>query len=234
MRIVTWNCQGAFRRKAHKLLALRPDLAVIQECEPPDRLIFPADTEPPAALLWHGDGKKGLAVLAYGDYQLTLAAAHPAVRHCAAIQVRGAVSLNLLALWAMNHANRAMSYVGQVFVAVLHHRQFLRGEHVAVVGDLNSNAQWDKSRPLGNHSHVVGILEELGIRSAYHEFRGECHGQESQPTFYMYRKTDLTFHLDYCFLSSGLIAKLKHVCVGDFAEWRDTSDHCPLVVDLDV
>lgn len=37
MKIVTWNCQGAFRRKAAPIAQFRPDLAVIQECEAPVR-----------------------------------------------------------------------------------------------------------------------------------------------------------------------------------------------------
>jgi len=38
VRVVTWNCQGGFRRKAEVIEALQPDLAIIQECECPDRL----------------------------------------------------------------------------------------------------------------------------------------------------------------------------------------------------
>jgi len=32
VRIVTWNCGMALARKAPSLLALKPDIAVIQEC----------------------------------------------------------------------------------------------------------------------------------------------------------------------------------------------------------
>ena len=32
MRIVTWNCGMALARKAPDLLALNPDIAVVQEC----------------------------------------------------------------------------------------------------------------------------------------------------------------------------------------------------------
>lgn len=38
MRLVTWNCQGGLHRKIAAIEALEPDLAIIQECECPDRL----------------------------------------------------------------------------------------------------------------------------------------------------------------------------------------------------
>ena len=40
MRIITWNCNMAFRKKASCILPLDPDLLVIPECECPDKLKF--------------------------------------------------------------------------------------------------------------------------------------------------------------------------------------------------
>ena len=40
MRLITWNCQGAFRKKANVILNYRPDILVVQECEKADKLVF--------------------------------------------------------------------------------------------------------------------------------------------------------------------------------------------------
>jgi hypothetical protein len=37
MHILTWNCNGALRKKFDALNALKFDIAVIQECEDPER-----------------------------------------------------------------------------------------------------------------------------------------------------------------------------------------------------
>jgi exonuclease III len=63
MKLITWNCQGAFRKKADQILPHRPDILVIQECEHPDKLVFHPTTQQPNDLIWFGDNlHKGLGV----------------------------------------------------------------------------------------------------------------------------------------------------------------------------
>ena len=37
MKIISWNCNGAFRKKFSKILDFDADIHVIQECEDPAR-----------------------------------------------------------------------------------------------------------------------------------------------------------------------------------------------------
>jgi hypothetical protein len=78
MRIVTWNCQGGFRHKADKIAALQPDIAIIQECEAPDRLPAHDAGWSQRPLCWHGDNPrgKGVAVFASFGNQLTIDPIH--------------------------------------------------------------------------------------------------------------------------------------------------------------
>ena len=46
MRLITWNCQGAFRKKVDVILTQKPDILVVQECEHPDKLLFNSTTQP--------------------------------------------------------------------------------------------------------------------------------------------------------------------------------------------
>lgn len=36
MRIITWNCNGAFRKKYEHLIPYNDDLLIIQKCENPE------------------------------------------------------------------------------------------------------------------------------------------------------------------------------------------------------
>jgi len=66
MKIITWNCQGKFRSKSTAIAALKPDIAVIQECECPERLEKEHSFIKPTSYQWIGEiAYKGLCVMSY-------------------------------------------------------------------------------------------------------------------------------------------------------------------------
>lgn len=67
--------------------------------------------------------------------------------------------------------------------------------------------------------------------SAYHVASSEAQGQESRPTFFMHRRREKTYHIDYAFLSQAQLRGVA-VQVGEPHIWLEHSDHMPLIVSI--
>jgi len=52
----------AFRNKAEHILAFKPDILVVPECEHPDKLKFDSGTTKPNDIFWFGDNKNKVLV----------------------------------------------------------------------------------------------------------------------------------------------------------------------------
>jgi exonuclease III len=223
----------AFRKKARYILAYKPDILVVQECEHPDKLKWDKDLPQPTDVLWYGaNPHKGLAVFSYGSYRFKLLKNHnPDIKLILPIAVTGgATDFTLFAVWAYNPDDKEYNYVGQVWKAVQHYKKLLKKGLVLMAGDFNSNTIWDKPKREANHSTVVKLLKDMDIYSTYHEHLLQVQGQEAHPTFFLYRHKDKPYHMDYCFASGGFMQQLASVEVGKFADWRAYSDHKPLIV----
>lgn len=233
MKIITWNCNMAFRKKAHGILQFKPDIAVIQECEHPDKLIFNQNTPEPADLLWIGENKnKGLGIFSYSSFKLKLHKTYnPDLKLIAPVQViNGQTSFMLYAIWANNPKDKDGQYITQVWKALAYYQKNIKKKNTVLIGDFNSNTIWDKPRRQGNHSTVVQQLGAKGIYSVYHRHFMQEQGKEQHPTHYLYRHQNKPYHLDYCFASSDIIHNLQSVEVGDFDSWKQYSDHMPLII----
>ena len=233
MKLITWNCQGAFRKKAKHILQINPDILVVQECEHPDKLIFNSSDLVPSDLLWIGDNKhKGLGVFSYGDYKIQLLKEYnPQIKYVAPIYVSGGeFDFILIAIWANNPTDKEGQYVEQVWKAVNFYAELLKFENVLLIGDLNSNKIWDKPKRKGNHSAVVQKLADDNIHSFYHKHYNEKQGEEIISTFFLYRNRNKPYHLDYCFASETLLNKMLKFEVGAFEDWIPFSDHMPIIV----
>jgi len=237
MKIITWNCNMAFRKKADYILAYKPDILIVPECEHPDKLKFNVDTPKPNDILWFGKNQnKGLGIFSYGDFKFTLLDSHnPIFQMVIPIAVKGGGNdFTLLAIWAMdNKENHAARYIGQVWLAINYYKDLLNNSTI-IIGDFNSNKIWDYKDRVGTHSDVVRRLEEKGIYSSYHLIHNQIQGNEIHPTLFMYRNKNKPYHIDYCFASKELTDKLHSVEIGEYDFWIQHSDHMPVIVTFDL
>ena len=101
MKILTWNCAGAFHKKIGQLSNFNPDLAVIQECEPFEKLLFSQDLRP-SSMAWFGDAgaRKWIGVFGFSGLQVEVAddVYDPTIRYCVPLRVTGAWNFHLIAI----------------------------------------------------------------------------------------------------------------------------------------
>jgi exonuclease III len=225
----------AFRKKAAAVLAQQPDIVIVPECEAPEKLQFAAGTPSPNDMVWYGTNRhKGLGIFSYSTYKFKLLDNHnPAFKNILPIAVTGGkVDLILFAVWANHPADKDGAYVTQVWKAIHYYEDLLKEKKIILAGDFNSNTIWDRPKREGNHSTVVQTLEAKKIFSTYHYFHRQVQGAEKHPTQFMYRHKDKPYHLDYCFASAYFMKRLISVDIGKYKDWKQFSDHLPLMVNF--
>lgn len=230
MRIVSWNCNGALRKKLQPLAALDADILVIQECEDPAQTRDSHYQHWAANYLWTGENKnKGVAVFAKPGLRLK-----PLNIDAGRLQLFLPCTVDeitLLAVWTKEAGSPTFKYIGQLYQWLQSHKTHLATPKALVIGDLNSNACWDVWDRWWNHTDVVRELENLGLHSLYHAQSRQAQGAETQPTFFLQRKPEKPYHIDYAFLSATLMPG-AHLAIGPARQWLEHSDHLPLIIDI--
>ena len=198
MRIVTWNCNGAFRDKYEQVAALKDhykdDILVIQEAENPDQLPAAVRERYPNVVYVEGTRNKGLLVLASERHKIEIAPEYDEnYRFVVPIRVSGDVDCTLIAVWGQKTAD--LWYTDYDLEALKLYESLI-DERTMVAGDFNSTPTVKKPRKSDtDHGDLVTWLQDHGLESAYHRTTGEAHGHESRPTFALYR--DLTKRLPH-------------------------------------
>ena len=231
MRLVSWNCAGAFRRKRQELEHLEADLLIIQECEDPSQS-DPDFLALAGNYLWQGPIKsKGIGIFATNGASLKQLDWMDS-GHNTFLPFRFADCLDVLAVWTQQGNRSADAYIGQ-FWHYLHANKARINSNILICGDFNSNSIWDRPRSTCNHSDCVRELGELGLSSLYHHQFSERHGEETQATFYLHRNREKPYHIDYAFLNSERLEEgAARLNIGKIDNWLQHSDHLPFVIDL--
>lgn len=247
MKIVTWNCNGALRKKFTELDELGADILVIQECENPFE-----STEKyqnwAGKYLWVGENKnKGIGVFPKNGHSVnqlnwndefkipgikskssSLSWKTDSLRLFLPFTINQVI--NVLGVWTKGNESEAFSYMGQFWKYLQIHKEDLSNGKQIILGDFNSNKIWDKPDRWWSHSDVVEELNEIGLKSLYHHHFGEEQGLETKPTFFLHRNESKHYHIDYAFVSNEFLdSKIK---IRQKEMWLALSDHLPLEIEL--
>jgi exonuclease III len=232
MKVVSWNCNGAFRKKFNTLLDFNADIYIIQECENPAESKDLEYINWAKNYLWLGDSKnKGLAVFAKKEINLqpldwTNNFKDHSVKHFLPCLINN--DFQLLAVWTHQNNSPNFGYIGQFWKYLQVNKSNFK--KIIIAGDLNSNSIWDEWDRWWNHSDVIKELEEINIKSLYHKYFNEVQGKETKPTFFLQRNPSKPYHIDYCLSSNEFSQRLKEVEVPKFDNWQHVSDHVPIII----
>jgi exonuclease III len=217
------------------VLALEPDVVVVQECENPAECTDQSWLADFSDWLWFGDNKhQGVGLFFRGEIEVAVSRPYdPEFKFIATIDltVFGRTH-TVVPIWANNALSGKFRYIGQVWNFLERFKEELVGRDVILLGDLNSNSIWDKASRWWNHYDVVRVLKEIGMESLYHTHREIEHGSEPENTFFLYKNREKGYHIDYIFGSEYFSRSLSNIWVAPYEEWYKYSDHCPVICDF--
>lgn len=228
MKIISWNCNGALRKKFQHIADLNADIYIIQECEDPKKANHSEYSQWANNHIWIGDNKnKGIGIFAREDITLEkLDWSNEFRDHSVKYFLPCLVNndFQILGVWTHKNNSPNFGYMGQFWKYLK--TNLSKFDKIIIAGDFNSNAIWDEWDRWWNHSDVVEILKDENIQSVYHDFKNEQQGKETIPTFFMQRKREKPYHIDYFFTSSNF--ETKSLEIGKYENWIESSDHVPI------
>ena len=231
MKIITWNCNGAFRKKLKIIESFNADVVIIQECENPDETLDKDYKEFAKNSIWTGKNKnKGLGIFAKENIKIKNNNwPDDELKYFISCSINE--NFNLLGAWCHSANSPNFRYIGQFWKYLQINKNKM--QNIVIAGDFNSNTIWDEWDRWWNHSDVVRELAEIGIKSVYHELNQLEHGKEILPTLYHRKNKDTSYHIDYVFVSDEIMKKVISFQIENFENWIDVSDHVPIIIEIE-
>jgi hypothetical protein len=229
VRIVTWNCNGAFRHKFERIAALGADVAVIQECEDP-ALSSAAYRDWAGAYAWAGSTpSKGVGVFVKPGLRVKpLGWEDHGFRQFLPVRIG---RMTMLAVWTRQAAASNMSYIGQFW----HIGSTTRpgsAEARSYAGTSTATASGTGRAAPGTIANASRCWGRPGSGASITR-RAARRARETRPTFYLHRNLEKPYHLDYIFAHRrALPPAWRGLSVGDPREWLDASDHMPVIAEF--
>ncbi len=228
MKIISWNVNGKFSEKFPAILEEDADIYVIQECENPLILDSEEYADFASNYFWVGENQYyGLGIFAKDNVKLELMDLDAkGLRYFIPVNVND--DFNLLGIWTNPDMDgtKTIYYPKEITKYYDEHKDSgFFNEDMIICGDFNCDVRL-KGTHAKNVYEVIEKLSECGLVDIYHRLTGEKEGEETKPTFYMYRHLDKPYHLDHIFSSSD---KVKDLEIGDADNWLQLSDHVPLI-----
>lgn len=231
MKIISWNVNGKFSEKFPAILEEDADIYVIQECENPLIIDSKEYVDFASNYFWVGENQYyGLGIFAKDNVKLELMDLDAkGLRYFIPVNVNN--DFNLLGVWTNPDMDgtKTIYYPKEITKYYEEHKDLgFFNEDMIICGDFNCDVSL-KGSHANNVYEVIEKLSECNLVDIYHQLTGENEGEETTPTFYMYRHLDKPYHLDHIFSSPD---KVKDLEIGDADKWLQLSDHVPLIFEI--
>lgn len=225
-----------FRKKTRVLQTFIPDIAVIAECENSEVMQKKNISLEYTDFIWFGKNiNKGLGIMSFNGYKIELLEHNKEFEYILPIRAfKGSREVFILAVWTQFVRTTYESYVVQAVRAFNFYNTFLKEKNPIIVGDFNSSVIWDDGDAKeSTHSDMLMMLNQKNIISLYHHKNNEEQGKERLPTFYLHKKEEKSYHIDYCFLNKQKIKSIKNFSVGEYSDFIQLSDHMPMFFEIE-
>ena len=235
MKLISWNCNMTFRKKYDVIFQLKPDVLIVQESEQFTIEQLNKMKIEPSDYYWYGkNNNKGVSIFTFNHYKIdsTKIVHNELFEFIIPLQITNTQKeLDLYAVWTQKTYDG--HYTRQIFRAVEFYKSILsHSANSIIVGDFNSNSIWDKPNRETNHTNLVSMLNDIGMKSIYHTCRNEEHGAESSPTLFFQRNMNKQYHIDYCFVSQELLRNSTECIIGQYEDYISFSDHMPIIIEI--